>query len=175
MYAKWVQVADRLRKINNFNTLMGVLAGLNMSSVNRLKHTQALLSQKHRDVKEELQQVISRNQSFKNYRSVLHTATGPTVPFLGVYLTDLTFTEDGNPDYVANKAQPSEKLINFKKHKLVHNTISEIQLYQQQRYDVLKVEPLYTMMVELPNIDESALYALSLVREPRGCDPNTLP
>jgi hypothetical protein len=94
---------------------------------------------------------------------------------------------------------------------LVHNTISEIQLYQQQRCnpisntrnksltnkqpttttttttpppppptpplpdDYIKVEPLYTMMVELPNMDESALYALSLLREPRGCDGNALP
>ena len=30
MYTKWLQVADRLRRANNFNTLMGVLAGLNM-------------------------------------------------------------------------------------------------------------------------------------------------
>ena len=46
MYGKWLQVADRLCRLNNFNTLMGVLAGLNMSSVNRLKHTVALLGAK---------------------------------------------------------------------------------------------------------------------------------
>src|SRR6185437_2266885 len=30
---------QHLRKMNNYHTLMGIVAGLNMSSINRLKHT----------------------------------------------------------------------------------------------------------------------------------------
>jgi hypothetical protein len=46
----------------------------------------------------------------------------------GIYLTDLTFIEDGNPDYISS-------LINFKKRELVYDVIREIEQYQQKGYD----------------------------------------
>jgi hypothetical protein len=36
---KIITIADELRKHNNYHTLMGIIAGLNMSSVARLKKT----------------------------------------------------------------------------------------------------------------------------------------
>jgi len=36
---KFIRVANFLRVLNNFNTLIAVIAGLNMSAVSRLKHT----------------------------------------------------------------------------------------------------------------------------------------
>jgi hypothetical protein len=41
----------------------------------------------------------------------------------GVYLTDLTFIEDGNPDYV-------NELINFSKRSLIYTVIAKIQQFQ---------------------------------------------
>ena len=38
-YKKFVAIAEHLRRMNNYHTLMGIVAGLNMSSINRLKHT----------------------------------------------------------------------------------------------------------------------------------------
>jgi hypothetical protein len=43
----------------------------------------------------------------------------------GVYLKDLTFIEDGNPDKVRG-------LINFAKRRMLYNTIQEVLLYQVQ-------------------------------------------
>jgi hypothetical protein len=174
MYGKWLQIADRLRRLNNFNTLMGVLAGLNMSSVNRLRHTISLLSAKHMELKAALQQLVAPTQSFKQYRDALHQVTGACVPYLGVYLTDLTFTEDGNKDTVQKPNDAKLKLINIKKRALVHNIISEVQLYQQASFDLTKIEPLFTMILEVPNVDESSLYAMSLLREPRGAEENQI-
>jgi hypothetical protein len=41
----------------------------------------------------------------------------------GVYLTDLTFIEDGNPDYI-------NELINFSKRSLIYTVIAKIQQFQ---------------------------------------------
>jgi son of sevenless len=43
---------------------------------------------------------MSHAHSFRNYRNHLHTLNPPCVPYVGVYLTDLTFLEDGNPDLI---------------------------------------------------------------------------
>ena len=58
-------------------------------------------------------------------------------PFLalggsGMYLTDLTFIEDGNPDEINH-------LINFEKHRKVAEVIAEIQLYQQTAYNLTNI------------------------------------
>ncbi len=39
VYVKFVRIAEHLRRMNNYHTLMGIVAGLNMGAVNRLKHT----------------------------------------------------------------------------------------------------------------------------------------
>ena len=126
-------------------------------------------------MKEKLQALVSPSQSFKAYRGCLHQITGAAVPYLGVYLTDLTFTEDGNKDMVAAREGGKATLINFKKRALVHNVVAELQLYQQGAvYDVTKIEPLHTMLLEVPSISEEALYALSMLREPRGADVSSI-
>lgn len=40
--------------------------------------------------------------SFKNYRAALRTAVQPTLPYLGIYLTDLTFIEEGNKNEIGS-------------------------------------------------------------------------
>ena len=50
---------------------------------------------------------MSHSSSYKVYRNTLHSECMPCLPYIGVYLTDLTFIEDGNPDLVAGN------LINF--------------------------------------------------------------
>jgi hypothetical protein len=46
-----------------------------------------------------------------------------------MYLTDLTFIHDGNPDIV-----PGTKMVNFGKCVLISDVLREIQLYQQTRF-----------------------------------------
>ena len=36
-------------------------------------------------------------RNFNAYRTCLHNAQGPTLPFLGLILTDITFAKEGNP------------------------------------------------------------------------------
>ena len=42
--------------------------------------------------------LIKQFYSYRAYREHLHTITPPCIPYMGIYLTDLTFVLDGNPD-----------------------------------------------------------------------------
>jgi hypothetical protein len=61
---------------------------------------QQLIDSKQRRKYEETQQVMAREKNFQNFRAHLHQVDPPCIPYLGVYLTDLTFIEDGNKDFV---------------------------------------------------------------------------
>lgn len=159
---KLINVAMHLRKLNNFNSVMAVLAGINTSAVYRLKHTKAALSQQSQQIFQELQDLMDPTSAYGTYRQTLRTVNPPLVPFLGTYLTDITFIEDGNPDYING-------LINYRKRELVYNVIQEIQQYQQTGYEYELVDNIAHFLTELPICDnDDDLYKLSLAREPRG-------
>lgn len=76
-------------------------------------------------------------------------------------MSDLTFIDDGNPDYT------KKNLINFQKRELVYSVISDIERCKQTAYTFPRVEPIYTLLVELPTCTDKDLYQLSLAYEPR--------
>jgi len=163
MLQKFIRIALKLDKLNNFNTLLAIIAGLNISAVHRLKFSfEGLPNQTQKDFAL-LEEKMSSTGSYKNYRGLIHTCNPPVLPYLGVYLTDLTFMEEGNPDYI-------KRLINFKKRELIYKVIEEIQRYQQKPYNFQLSDPIVSFLTELPHNDEGELYALSLQREPRDVE-----
>lgn len=78
----------------------------------------------------------------------------------GIFLTDLTFIEEGNPNRI-------EELINFAKRRKIANVIREIQQYQQIPFVFEAVERMQVWLKETTVCDENELYKLSLLREPR--------
>jgi hypothetical protein len=73
---------------------------------------------------------MSRDNNFKNFRESLRTVSPPSIPFLGLYLQDLTFIEDGNPNYL----DEANGVINIAKRAQYSQIIKDIQLYQQTPY-----------------------------------------
>jgi len=148
--------------MNNFNTLMGVIAGVNTSSIGRLNLMKSDASARLTRQFAKLEALMSPQKNFSTYRNHLHECSPPLIPYMGVYLTDLTFIEDGNDDKIKET-----NLINFSKRELVYGIIEEVKQYQQAKYDVKAMEPIFTFLAKLPALPEKALYDLSLVREPR--------
>jgi len=143
---------------------MGVLMGLTLSSISRLKHTWSKLTDKTDLMYKNLTNYQNPTNSFKCYRESITAAIPPCLPYLCMYLSDLTFMDEGNPDFIN---VGDLKLINFPKHYLVHSTIKKVQQYQSGKYDIEAREPLYSFLYQLPGLEEKELYAFSLEREPR--------
>ncbi|KAH3756910.1 Ras guanine nucleotide exchange factor [Pelomyxa schiedti] len=157
---KFMEVSCYLKSINNFHTLMAVIVGLNQATVTRLKQTMALVPEKTTKKWKAAESVMDVNGNFKTYRSTLTQAAGPILPYLIVYLSDLTFIADGNADTVNN-------MINFDKRSMVHQIISKIDELQHNPYKGFVVcEPLNTFLSELPALTDNTLYNISKLREP---------
>ena len=80
-----------------------------------------------------------------------------------MYLTDLTFIEDGNYDM-------TNGLINFVKRQQVSQVISEIQQYQHTPYCLEPVEELQSWLLSVDGYSENEMFQRSLEIEPREKD-----
>jgi len=164
-FEKFCDVAKYLYKMNNFNTLMSLHAGLNLTPVHRLKKTKKKLSSSAVSMLDDLEKLFSSKKSFKNYRDHLASVTLPCIPYLGFNLTDLTFIEEGNPDNVSTDS--SVPLINFKKRELIFQAWNDINHFQQTPYQFQVQEPLNTFLLHFPVLEEKKLYYLSFAIEPK--------
>ncbi|CAB4380587.1 unnamed protein product [Rhizophagus irregularis] len=166
LYIKhFVAVADKCRALNNFNSLTAIISGLNSAPIHRLKRTWEMVNTKTIQTLEALNKIMNSTKNFAEYRETLHTVNPPCVPFLGVYLTDLTFIEDGNP----NTLKKSRQLVNFSKRMKTAEVIREIQQYQSVPYNLAAVQEIQ-MFIKChlqDSRDVGDLYDQSLSMEPR--------
>jgi len=158
---KMIDICLVLKKhLNNYNTLMGMLAGLNLSPIHRLKKTDKKVPKDKRKDMEDLLALMSPDASYKSYRASLQVSSLPALPYLGVSLTDLTFIEEGNADVLNGQ-------INFRKREMIYKVIREVTQYQTQPYPFTPIEPIHTFLQELASSSSEELYKLSLWVEPR--------
>lgn len=162
LMAKMIKIAEHLRQLNNFNGCMAILSGINQASVYRLRWTRKELPPRSVATLAELEETLSSNNAFKVYREVLANSDPPCIPYLGVYLTDLTFIDE-NPNNLKG-------LVNFFKRKLIYNVISKVQQYQNTFYNLQPVWQIQRLLMKLPTLDEDTMHRLSLKREPRKAE-----
>ncbi len=148
---------------------MEIISGLQNSSIHRLRQLWTSLDKQHQKTYDQLQAVVSRDQSYKALRAQLHSLDPPCVPYLGVYLTDLIFIEDGNPDFVQGG------LINFVKCQFVSQVIREIRQYQDVPYCLEPVPFIRDFLLNVKVLPDSEMYAISLQIEPRGSNKDQSP
>ncbi|GES60085.1 cell division control protein Cdc25 [Aspergillus terreus] len=159
----FVNVADKCRALNNYSTLTSIISALGTAPIHRLGRTWGQVSGRTSAILEQMRRLMASTKNFGEYRETLHLANPPCIPFFGVYLTDLTFIEDGIPSLT-----PSE-LINFNKRAKTAEVIRDIQQYQNVPYLLQPVPELQDYI--LSNLqaagDVHDMYDRSLEVEPR--------
>jgi len=143
--------------------MMSILAGLTLSAVNRLKGTQKLMPLNSQKIYQQLQVEMAAVGSFKMYREILRSGTGPCIPFMGVTLNDITFIEDGNSDYT------KDGLINWTKRLLLYTSLSQFMEYQKScSFDYVETQMRESFLRRVQRAREldDDLYELSLELEP---------
>ncbi|KAF4792568.1 hypothetical protein TURU_119862 [Turdus rufiventris] len=127
---KWVAVADICRCLHNYNAVLEITSSLNRSAIFRLKKTWLKVSKQTKALIDKLQKLVSSEGRFKNLREALKNCDPPCVPYLGMYLTDLAFIEEGTPNYT------EDGLVNFSKMRMISHIIREIRQFQQTSYKI---------------------------------------
>jgi flagellar hook-basal body complex protein FliE len=162
----FVEVSDFCRDMNNFSSMTAIISGLYSSTIHRMKKTWELVPTKTRAKLDNMNQLMNSTRNFNDYRDMLSSICPPAVPFFGVYLTDLTFTEDGNPDHLQNDS----RIINFAKRMKAASTIESIRQFQQMPYNFEEIPEIQSFLKHgfdtAPPIEEQ--YNTSLNMEPRG-------
>ncbi|CEH16051.1 Ras1 guanine nucleotide exchange factor [Ceraceosorus bombacis] len=161
----FVAIADRCFALNNFSSMMAIYSGLNNAALNRLRRTWDAVNQRHLAMFENMKVTLAPTKNFSRYRHTLRQLNPPCVPFLGVYLTDLTFIEDGNSDHL----KTDERLINFSKRQMTAEKIGEIMIYQSTPYNLTPVQPIQKFIEDsmMDSRGDDELFEQSLRLEPR--------
>uniref|UniRef100_H3DNV6 RAS guanyl releasing protein 4 n=1 Tax=Tetraodon nigroviridis TaxID=99883 RepID=H3DNV6_TETNG len=164
VFTKFIHVAQKLRALQNFNTLMAVTGGLCHSSISRLKDTFNLLPPDITKALSELTELLSSHSNYINYRRVYNECGGFKVPILGVHLKDLISLNEALPDYI------SEDKINLSKLQHLYSNISDLLAIHsctppfEANKDLLH---LLTLSLDL-YYTEDEIYELSYTKEPKN-------
>ncbi|KAF0287455.1 Ras-specific guanine nucleotide-releasing factor 1 [Amphibalanus amphitrite] len=176
---KWAAVGDICRCLQNFNGVLQICAAFTNTPVFRLKRTWEKVSKTAKQTVSRLQKLVSFEGNFRNLRDTLHRCDPPCIPYLGMYLTELSFIEEGTPNFTDDGLLNFAKMrmvsaqctLNFAQSRLcsIAHVIRENRRFQQTPY---KIE--YKAKVSAYLLDASAcglsnddLYEMSLSIEPR--------
>ncbi|KAI9008827.1 ras guanine nucleotide exchange factor domain-containing protein [Phycomyces nitens] len=174
----WIKVGDYCLHLSNYNTLMAIRCSLNSSGIARLKLTWEIVmrSTKHKTMLETTYRIADSQRNFANYRKCLKNATSPCLPFLGIYLSDMLFLDEGNPAYRVSHTKPHQQFVNFDKYIKLSRVLAEIKLFQVP-YKLKPIEDVQRYLLHCLEMDietdDSLIYSKSLAIEPKFIDPAT--
>ncbi|XP_071996936.1 ras guanyl-releasing protein 3 [Engystomops pustulosus] len=168
---KYINVAEKLLELQNFNTLMSVVGGLSHSSISRLKDTHAHLSSDVTKVWDEMTELVSSNGNYCNYRKAFAECEGFKIPILGVHLKDLIAVHVIFPDWI------DDNKVNTVKMQQLYVTLNELVSLQSASHHLetsMDLINLLTLSLDLYHTEDD-IYKLSLVLEPRNPKSPTSP
>ncbi|EDO14968.1 hypothetical protein Kpol_414p1 [Vanderwaltozyma polyspora DSM 70294] len=167
----FISVANHCRLLNNFSVMTAIISALYSSPVYRLKKTWQLIPKEYNDILKNLNTLMDSTKNFIKYRQLVESVKDvPCVPFFGVFLSDLTFTSDGNPDFIKG----SSHIINFNKRTRIADILRDIMSFKVIHYNLKPNEEIQNYiehsLVGVPHIEKQ--YELSLAIEAREA-PNS--
>eukprot|EP01102_Stenamoeba_stenopodia_P008687 TRINITY_DN2525_c0_g3_i1.p1 TRINITY_DN2525_c0_g3~~TRINITY_DN2525_c0_g3_i1.p1 ORF type:complete len:1043 (-),score=227.01 TRINITY_DN2525_c0_g3_i1:83-3211(-) len=158
---KMIDLLQRLLQLSDFNAVMAILHGLESTPIKRLKKTWAEVDRAHLAHYKQVEDMMTFEQNYKHYRLLIRNLAPGMVPYLGVFLTDLIFVEEGMDDTV-------EGLINFQKKYRLAEIISSIMAPRKPSLlDEIPSSKYRQWLIHLPVIDYSEALGLSAKIEPR--------
>jgi hypothetical protein len=157
-----IKVITACQSLNNFNAVTTINGALNNAAIHRLKKTFEGLTTNEKKKLVEINELVSNIGSYKAMRDALANSAPPTIPYLGVFLTDLTFIEEGASDVTKSG------LVNFGKRRLFADVLLRIQLLQQQPYHFTPIPLLQNAFIQFDDLwNDSALFKQSRKIEPK--------
>lgn len=148
----WIKIGSQFLALNNYDGLMAVTCALNDSSIKRLRMTWDTISSRRKETLKSLQAIVEISQNHKALRARLAGQVPPCLPYVGMFLTDLTFVDAGNP--AKKTTDTGLTVINFDKHMKTAKCIGELQRFQ-----------IPYRLTEVPDFQEWILSQIERARE----------
>ena len=158
-----IDVASSCMVLNNYASLMAILSALGSVAISRLSSTFAALPKNYEEDYHELSEFMSMSNNSRNYRDAIQAASPPFVPYLGVFLQDLTFIDDGNESKIGEN-----RLINLEKEAMTAAVVKLLLRGRSEDYVLHDVPNITRFLEGRRSLDEDAQYAKSLQIKPRG-------
>lgn len=171
---KFIQIARKCFKLQNFNTTLAIVSGLNLVSVSRLKISWEAVDPKRMKQLHGLEDLMTPIGNYKAYRAYIENLdlAKPFIPVISLILKDILFANDGNPTYLNNS---TEKLINFSKIRGIFDRVSAFSISNHSNLYPRLEDGSHQHSVEeycnnLRGLKEQHLYKYSLLCEPKQGD-----
>jgi len=161
----FIKIAKNLNEMNNFNGLMEIMSGLCSSSVVRLKKTWLKLeieNIKSYSFFKEFCALVDNEEGYKVLREKLSTVKSPCLPYLGLYLADLSLVEEGNLNTLEK-----EGVINFEKRRRLAFVMNEMLQYQKTPFNFLPEPKIHAFLTQINKLNDEALFQFSNLTEPK--------
>eukprot|EP00026_Physarum_polycephalum_P004864 Phypoly_transcript_04888.p1 GENE.Phypoly_transcript_04888~~Phypoly_transcript_04888.p1 ORF type:complete len:490 (+),score=76.11 Phypoly_transcript_04888:570-2039(+) len=165
---RFIDIGLKCLELRNFNGVMQIVTGLNSSAVTRLKTTWANVPAKRRESFAVLEKLMDMYGNYKTYRELLISASPPFIPFLGLFLSDLTFIDDGNPSF-SKKNQ-----LNLLKRRLTAEIMGIISNSTSEPFRLVPVPQIQEGLMTCEALDDTTLYKHSLKLERRNTNQGPL-
>ncbi|MDP2438567.1 MAG: RasGEF domain-containing protein, partial [archaeon] len=164
----FITLGETLRGLKNFNAINEIVSGLASAAVRRLNKTWEKVSHERQEVFKGLSQLMDPTKNYGAYRDAISKVVPPITPFVGTYLTDMVFIDEGNPDFL-----PEHKsFINFAKRQRYASVIQQLMSYKQEPYNFLAIPMIQSFLENSIVLSEEQRYQLSLKIEPRASAQN---
>lgn len=106
MLEKWMRIARQVRKLNNYNSLGAIIAGIKSNAVHRLIATRDLVPQPVNHDFLKLDILMGTQKSHFAYRLAWENSSGERIPYLPLYRRDLVSASEGSSTFVGTKPTP---------------------------------------------------------------------
>lgn len=157
----FIKLGDRCLALNNFNALFAIQSALNASTIGRLRRTWDIVPSKYMAMMEEQSSLIEHTRNFSAYRARLRAATAPALPFVGLFLTDITFCHQGNGATRPSPLDKTKQLINFDKYAKDAKIVQDLQRFQ-----------IPFNLIEVPEIQNALTQVLGAKAAGKGSRPS---
>ncbi|KLJ10117.1 hypothetical protein EMPG_14502 [Blastomyces silverae] len=167
---KFMNIAMKLRQLNNYNSLGAVIAGLNGTPVFRLSQTRELVSPAVQKQFMSLVILMGTQKSHFAYRLAWENSFAEKIPFLPLHRRDLVSAEEGNKTFIG----PNNDRINWRKFEIMGEVVLGIHNSQRTPFPCYpKSEDVQRLILDtkFPG-DQDELYNRSMQVEPSsGVEP----
>ncbi|KAF2433146.1 ras GEF [Tothia fuscella] len=185
MLEKFMRLAREVRKLNNYNSLGAILAGINNTSVHRLQATKDLINPAISKDFMKLEILMSSQKSHAAYRLAWENTSAERIPYIPLHKRDLVSAAEGNRTFTGVDDKGKEERwvlgsidpglrINWKKFEILGEVIISMQRAQGAPYPPFRENEIVRSLVAETEVqkDEEVLYARSVAVEPTGSGPS---